>query len=99
MPFNELAYIVEKTSKLTREQNLYKRLSVPLGMRSASADLNGYLSSRDRASLHQMQHGNLVALADDWPWMPVAYADRNAKVQRVVLEKFQENGPPDFTRD
>jgi len=29
----------------------------------------------------------------------VFYADRNAKVQSVVLEKFRENGPPVFTRN
>jgi CubicO group peptidase (beta-lactamase class C family) len=73
VPFIETGYIVEQTSKLTWEQNLYKRLFAPLGMTSASADLKGYLGSKNRAALHQMQHGKLVALADDWPWMGVAY--------------------------
>ncbi|HBR06618.1 MAG TPA: hypothetical protein DD766_06210, partial [Desulfovibrio sp.] len=73
VPFIETGYIVEQTSKQTWEQNLYTRLFAPLGMTSASADLKGFLGSKDRAALHQVQHGKLVALADDWPWMGVAY--------------------------
>lgn len=73
VPFIEAGYIVEQTSKMTWEQNLYKRLFVPLGMEHASADLPGFLNSKNRAALHQMQSGKPAALPDDWPWMGVAY--------------------------